>query len=98
MNHARYNLGTPCGPRVSSGVSRYYACGEHARDEDGDGLCEVHLNTIESLWSLLSSWLRPHRGVSQEKLPLYLAFFQFVHDVRCRGKALLGTLIGAIVT
>jgi hypothetical protein len=43
--------------------------GAFARDEDGDGLCEVHVNTMEGFWSLLRSWLRPHRGVSQEKLP-----------------------------
>ncbi|MCW2240337.1 transposase-like protein [Azospirillum canadense] len=70
----------------------------YARDEDGDGFCEVHVNTIEGLWSLLRSWLRPHRGISQGKLPLYLAFFQVVHNARRRGKALLGTLVGAIVT
>src|SRR6266568_746051 len=64
--------------------------GEYARDEDGDGFCEVHVNTIEGFWSLLRSWLRPHRGISQEKLPLYLGFFEFVHNVRKRGKALLG--------
>jgi transposase len=29
--------------------------GEFARGEDGDGLCEVHVNTIEGLWSLLCS-------------------------------------------
>ena len=33
---------------------------------------EVHVNTMEGFWSLLRSWLRPHRGISQEKLPLYL--------------------------
>jgi transposase-like protein len=72
--------------------------GEYARDEDGDGFCEVHVNTLEGFWSLLRSWLRPHRGVSQEKLPLYLAFFQVVHNARRRGKALLTTLVGALVT
>src|SRR3954453_480443 len=41
----------------------------------------------EGFWSLLRSW--PHRGISQEKLPIYLGFFQFVHNVRRRGKALL---------
>ena len=46
-----------------------HARGEYARDEDGDGFCEVHVNTMEGVWSLLRSWLRPHRGVSQEKLP-----------------------------
>ena len=72
--------------------------GEYARDDDGDGFREVHVNTAEGLWSLLRSWLRPHRGVSQEKLPAYLAFFQVVHNARRRRKALLTTLIGALVT
>jgi|TARA_Y100000310_G_C20518810_1_gene732605 transposase-like protein len=71
--------------------------GEFARDEDGDGFHEVHVNTIEGFWSLLRSWLRPHRGISQEKLPLYLAFFEFIHNSRKRGKALLGSLIGILL-
>lgn len=45
--------------------------GEYARDEDQDGFCEIHVNTIEGFWSLLRSWLRPHRGISQEKLPSF---------------------------
>ena len=72
--------------------------GEYARDEDGDGFCEVHVNTMEGFWSLLRSWLRPHRGISQDKLPDYLGFFQFVHNARRRGKALLGALVAALVT
>lgn len=67
--------------------------GEYARDDDGDGFHEVHVNTAEGFWSLLRSWLRPHRGISQEKLPVYLAFFEFVHNVRKRGKALLPALL-----
>ena len=74
-----------------------HSAGEFARDEDGDGFCEIHVNTIEGFWSLLRSWLRPHRGVSQEKLPLYLGLFEFVHNVRKRGKALLGALIELLV-
>jgi hypothetical protein len=42
--------------------------------------------------------LRPHRGISQEQLPLYLGFFEFVHNVRKRGKALLPALIELLVT
>ncbi len=75
-----------------------HARGEYARDEDNDGFCEVHVNTMEGTWSLLRSWLRPHRGISQDKLPLYLGFFEFVHNARRRGKALLGSLVGALVT
>jgi transposase-like protein len=74
-----------------------HSAGEYARDEDGDGFHEVHVNTLEGFWSLLRSWLRPHRGISQEKLPCYLAFFEFVHNVRRRGKALLHSLLAALV-
>jgi transposase len=74
-----------------------HAVGEFARDDDGDGFCAVHVNTLEGFWSLLRSWLRPHRGISQERLPLYLGFFEFVHNVRRRGKALLGSLVGLLV-
>ena len=74
-----------------------HARGEYACDEDGDGFCEIHVNTMEGTWSLLRSWLRPHRGISQAKLPLYLGFFEFVHNARRRGKALLGALVAALV-
>ena len=39
-----------------------HSAGEYARDEDGDGFCEVHSNTMEGFWSLLRSWLRPPSG------------------------------------
>ena len=71
--------------------------GECARDDDGDGFHEVHVNTLEGFWSLLRSWLRPHRGISQENLPLYLGFFEFVHNVRRRGKTLLRSLVELLV-
>ena len=74
-----------------------HAKGEYARDDDGDGFCETHVNTREGCWSLLRSWLRPHRGISQEQLPTCLGFFEFVHNARKRGKALLDALIGAVL-
>jgi transposase-like protein len=76
----------------------HHGRGECARDEDGDGFCAVHVQTMAGFWSLLRSWLRPHRGISQEKLPLSLGFFEFVHNVRKRGKALLGSLIELLVS
>ena len=74
-----------------------HGAGEYARDEDEDGFCEVHVNTMEGFWSLLRSWLRPHRGISQEKLPLYLGFFEFVHNAKRRGKALLSALLESLL-
>lgn len=74
-----------------------HSLGEYARDEDGDGFHEVHVNTMEGVWSLLRSWLRPHRGISQEKLPLYLGFFEFIHNARLRGKAVLSALLTVLI-
>ncbi len=75
-----------------------HARGEYARDDDGDGFCEVHVNTIEGFCSLLRSWLRPHRGISQEKLPNYIGFFEFVHNAKKRGKKLMDSLLRLLLT
>jgi transposase-like protein len=80
----------------SWGYSHKTVChsrGEYARDEDSDGFHEVHVNTMEGFWSLLRSWLRPHRGISQESLPVYIGFFEFVHNARKRGKKLMDALL-----
>jgi transposase len=61
---------------------------EYARDEDVSSFHEVHVNTMKGLWSLLRSRLCPHHGISPEKLPLYLGFFEFIHHVRKHGQAL----------
>ncbi|MEM9092699.1 MAG: DDE transposase, partial [Cyanobacteria bacterium P01_F01_bin.53] len=36
-------------------------------------------------------------GLSQEKLPIYLGFFEFVHNARKRGKALLDGLLSLLL-
>ncbi len=70
---------------------------QYARDEDGDNFHKVHVNIIEGIWLLLRSWLRPHRGISQEKLPIYLGFFEFIHNVRKRGQALFPSLLRVLL-
>nr|VFK08065.1 MAG: ISXO2-like transposase domain-containing protein [Candidatus Kentron sp. H] len=79
-----------------SGYGHNMVChshGEYARDEEGDGFCEVHVDTMEGFWSLPRSRLRPHRGISQELLPDYLGFFEFVHNVKYRDKRFLVSLL-----
>jgi transposase len=71
--------------------------GEYARDDDGDGKHEVHVNTMEGFWSLLRPWLRPHRGISQERLPYYLGFFEYLHNIRKRGQVALCALVRLLV-
>lgn len=46
---------------------------EWARDDDGDGVNEVHTNTIEGLWTTTRNFLRPFRGVHKKHLKEYLA-------------------------
>jgi transposase-like protein len=50
---------------------------EWARDDDGDGLREVHTNTVEGLWTGLRNGLRPFRGVSKHFLSGYVAIYEF---------------------
>ena len=51
-----------------------------AHDEDGDGVREVHNNTIEGWWTGLRNFLRPFRGVNKIYLHQYLA----VHELNGR--------------
>lgn len=46
---------------------------EWARDDDGDGIREVHVNTIEGLWTAVRNFLRPFRGVHKKYLQAYVA-------------------------
>lgn len=49
--------------------------GEHewARDDDGDGIREVHINTAEGMWTGTRNFLRPFRGVHKDSLSGYVA-------------------------
>jgi transposase len=47
--------------------------GEWACDDYGDGIREVHTNTIEGLWTSLRNFLRPFRGVHKRYLSGYVA-------------------------
>ena len=68
---------------------------------------ETHVNVAPSARTTTSSspCATPRRGVpgrrhgkyDEAKLPLYLGFFEFVHNARRRGKALLGALVAALV-
>jgi transposase len=50
---------------------------EWARDDDGDGVREVHANTIEGLWTGVRNFLRPFRGVHKRYLCQYVAMCEF---------------------
>jgi transposase-like protein len=52
----------------------------HSKGEYARG--QVHVNTVEGLWSLLRDHLRIHRGVSKLYLPLYVMRFEFLTNHR----------------
>jgi len=49
---------------------------EFARDDDGDGINEVHNNSCEGTWTGLRNFLRPFRGVHKKYLATYVAIFE----------------------
>jgi len=55
---------------------------EWARDDDGDGIREVHCNTMEGIWTGLRNFLRPFRGVHKKFLDLYVAMFEWAHNLK----------------
>ena len=56
--------------------------GEWARDDDTDGLCEVHTNTIEGVWTTVRNFLRPFRGVHKKWLAGYMAICEFAINLK----------------
>jgi transposase len=66
---------------------------EWARDDDGDGVREVHINTLEGIWTGLRNFLRPFRGVNKVYLQQYAAVFEWSYN----DKAVNGALIRALV-
>lgn len=56
--------------------------GEWARDADGDGLYEVHTNTIEGVWTMVRNFLRPFRGVHKKFLSGYIAICEFIVNLK----------------
>jgi transposase len=55
---------------------------EWARDDDGDGVREVHCNTLEGIWTGLRNFLRPFRGVNKIYLQQYVAMFEWSHNIK----------------
>lgn len=67
---------------------------EWARDDDGDGIREVHNNTMEGIWTGLRNFLRPFRGVHKKYLSAYVAMFEWAHNIKVATKKFLRALFG----
>jgi transposase len=71
-----------------------HTAGEWARDDDGDGIREVHDNTLEGLWTGLRNFLRPFRGVNKKYLHQYVALFEWGYNVKRATVEFLHALLG----
>jgi hypothetical protein len=65
-----------------------------AIDADGDGVREVHCNTMEGIWTGLRNFLRPFRGVSKWYLAQYVAIFQWGYNLKSVTDEFMGILLG----
>ena len=67
---------------------------EWARDDDGDGIREVHCNTSEGVWTGVRNFLRPFRGVSKWFIDQYIAICEWSHNLAtCTGSFLRALLV-----
>ena len=64
------------------------------RDDDGDTIHEVHVNTLEGFWTGLRNFLWPFHGVPKRYLPGYVA----IHQVRANAKRLSAPLMAWLVS
>ena len=61
--------------------------------DDGDGIREVHINTIEGLWTGLRNFLRPFRGVSKHFFSGYVAIHEFRINLKRITVAFISNLV-----
>ena len=67
---------------------------EWARDDDGDGIREVHNNTNEGVWTGVRNFLRMFRGVHKFFLSQYIAVFEWSHNMKEVTSDVLRAILG----
>jgi transposase len=66
-----------------------------ARDADGEGIREVHINTLEGLWTAVRNFRRPLRGVHKKYLKDYLAICEHRINRKRISPAFIAGLVAA---
>ena len=66
---------------------------EYARDEDGDGIREVHVNSNEGGWTGLRNLLRPYRGVHK----VYLSGYAAIQELAVNYKRVSPRIVSELV-
>lgn len=66
---------------------------EWARDDDGDGVREVHTNTAEGMWRDVRNYLRSFKGVHKVYLSGYVAMAEFRRNLKRISPAFIAALV-----
>ena len=88
---------------VDTTVRRYRSTVQHsikewARDDDGDGIREVHINTMEGLWVEVRNFLRPFKGVHKCYLSGYIAICEWRINLKRISPAFICALVAQHLT
>jgi hypothetical protein len=86
--------GLPPRGRVHKTVDHSGPKSTWARDDDGDGVREVHCNTQEGLWMSVRNFLRRFYGVSKWYLAQSQAIFQWGFNIKAVTDEFLRILLG----
>ena len=76
-----------------SHVTVNHGAHEWARDADGDGIREVHINTTEGMWTGVRNFLRPFRGVHKDHLSGYVAICEHRINRKCITPEFIAALV-----
>jgi hypothetical protein len=70
-----------------------HSANEWARDDDGDGIREVHVNSNEGGWTGLRNFLRSFRGVHKKYLAGYVAILEFAVNHKQVSPQFISTIV-----
>ena len=71
----------------------HHAENEWARDDDGDGIREVHINTCEGTWTDVRIFLRPFKGINKRFLSGYIVMAEFRRNLKRVSPDFIATLV-----
>jgi hypothetical protein len=66
---------------------------EWARDDDSDGIREVHINTCEGMWTDVRTFPRPFKGVNKRFFSGYIAIAEFRRNTKRVSPDFIATLV-----
>lgn len=66
---------------------------EWARDDNGDGMRKVHVNTTEGMWTTVRNFLQPLHDVHKKYLSGYVAMCEFGINLKRITPAFISALV-----